>query len=196
MIKFALILVSSLVVRGNGKELNSCGESLECLDEQLKLSVNELELPSYGEWISVHKIARTSRKINEDEDFVGRCVRFLMEHELRIRVPERQERSLESESRSKRLRKLILPIILLLKLKAAIVIPVVLTIISFLAFTGFKSGLAALAISGAVALKNLLEHSHHGHSKISYEILPSLGSGWSRTSQDEGLALPGYQPIP
>ncbi|CAH1111157.1 unnamed protein product [Psylliodes chrysocephalus] len=99
------------------------------------------------------------------------------------------------QSRSKRLRKLILPIILLLKLKAAIIIPIVLSLISFLAFTGFKSGLAALAISGAVGLKSLLEN-HHGHPKIAYEILPSIASGWSRTSGDEGLPIAGYQTIP
>ncbi|XP_074031316.1 DUF1676 domain-containing protein Osi15 isoform X2 [Leptinotarsa decemlineata] len=85
------------------------------------------------------------------------------------------------EGRSKRLRKIILPILLLLKLKAAIIIPIILSFISLVAFKGLGVGITALAIAGATGLKSLLEH--HGPSKISYEVLPQVvTSQWSRSS--------------
>ncbi|CAH1111155.1 unnamed protein product [Psylliodes chrysocephalus] len=90
-IAFALLLVCCVA-----EDLSSCDDSLECVEKQLKVTVDELDTDSIGDWISVKKIGRTSRKIEGDEDFIERCVRFLREHELKIRVPESTDRSLET----------------------------------------------------------------------------------------------------
>ncbi|KAG5884643.1 hypothetical protein JTB14_035738 [Gonioctena quinquepunctata] len=103
--------------------------------------------------------------------------------------------------RTKKLRRVILPILLLLKLKAAIVIPVVLSLIALVAFNGLGAGVTALAIAGATGLKSLLES--HGPSKVSYEIVPQvIAPQWSRSSSiEENLqdVLPmkaGYHTLP
>ncbi|XP_015585295.1 uncharacterized protein LOC107263025 [Cephus cinctus] len=60
-----------------------------------------------------------------------------------------------SEARTK-LKKIILPILLALKLKALVVLPIVITLIGLIGIKGLGAGLAALLLSGAVALKALL----------------------------------------
>lgn len=87
-----------------------------------------------------------------------------------------------TETRSSKLKKIILPILLLLKLKAAIVIPIVLSVIALVAFKGLGAGLIALALSGATAFKSSLEG--HSSKKVSFEVVPPH---WSRA----GLAPSG-----
>lgn len=107
--------------------------------------------------------------------------------------------------RSSKIKKILLPILLLLKLKAAIVIPAILSAIALVAFKGLGASLIALAISGATGLKSLLEH--HTSSKFTYEVVPQISSShWSRTGLDPtnvaqhpaGLAplASGYHTIP
>ncbi|KAF5304200.1 hypothetical protein FQR65_LT18885 [Abscondita terminalis] len=72
-----------------------------------------------------------------------------------------------SESRRRKLRKLILPLLLLLKLKALIIIPAVLFVVALVAFKGLGAGVMALVVSGAIALKSLLEkHSSSSSQAI------------------------------
>lgn len=88
-----------------------------------------------------------------------------------------------SESRSSKIKKILLPLLILLKLKGAIVITVVLAVIALISFKGLGASLIALAISGATGFKSLLEN-HSAGSKV-YEVLPSLSaSHWSRVGVD------------
>ncbi|XP_057652276.1 uncharacterized protein LOC130891498 [Diorhabda carinulata] len=186
------LVVSSLFVQSFCSE--NCGDSVECLENQLVTQINQFERDeNIGGFISLKKIGRTSKSVKEKEDLFERCLRFLKEHEIRIAVPESGKRSFEEESRTKRLRRYILPLILLLKLKAAIILPVILSMISFVSFAGLNSGMAAFLISGAVAFKSFLET--HTQPKISYEVVPPIAPHWSRTSLEEGLPIAGYQTI-
>lgn len=81
-------------------------------------------------------------------------------------------------SRSKKIRRILLPLLLLLKLKAAIILPIVLSAIALLSFKGFGISLVALAVAGTTALKNVLEHAG---SKVSYEVVPTPVGHWSRS---------------
>lgn len=63
-------------------------------------------------------------------------------------------------------------------LKKSIEIPIVLGVLSILAFKGLGAGLISLMLSSATALKSLLEH--HSSSKVSYEVVPQVNH-WSRS---------------
>jgi hypothetical protein len=90
------------------------------------------------------------------------------------------------------LKKIILPLLVLLKLKAIIVISLILTAVAFTAFSGLGVSLMALTIATAVGLKNLLEG--HQSTKLTYEFVPQVVSPyWSRAGIE---TLPtGYHTI-
>ncbi|CAG9760734.1 unnamed protein product [Ceutorhynchus assimilis] len=129
-----------------------------------------------------------------DEDIVDRCARFLAERELKIKLPTSEARDLlsaESRGKKKRIARILLPILLLLKVKAAIILPIILSIIALVSFKGFGLSLAALAVAGSTAFKNILEHV--GSKSISYEVVPSPVGHWSRSGNVEGTLPLGYQ---
>ncbi|XP_066146159.1 uncharacterized protein [Euwallacea fornicatus] len=134
-------------------------------------------IPIYGNYVVLEKTAfRGSKKMNAD--FVERCASFLAERELRIKFPESEARALLTGARSKKIKRVILPLLLLLKLKAAIVLPIVLSVIALVSFKGFGMSLAALAVAGTTALKNIIEHAG---SKVSYEVVPAPIGHWGRS---------------
>lgn len=98
--------------------------------------------------------------------------------------------SIVSGSRSKKIRRVLLPLLLLLKLKAAIILPIILSVIALVSFKGFGLSLAALAVAGTTALKNILEHVG---SKVSYEVVPTPVGHWSRSGAVEGSIPAPYQ---
>lgn len=90
-----------------------------------------------------------------------------------------------------------LPLLLLLKLKAIILIPIVLSVIALVAFKGLGAGLIALVLSGATAFKSVLE-GHHTAKKVSFEVIPPH---WSRAGYASAPAavvqeIYPYQTIP
>lgn len=95
-----------------------------------------------------------------------------------------------SGARSSKLKKIVLPLLVLLKLKSAIILPAVLSAIALVAFKGLGISLMAMLISGAIGFKSLLES--HSSSKFTYEVVPSH---WSR-SGIESYPIPGYHTIP
>lgn len=101
-----------------------------------------------------------------------------------------------AETRSGKFKKMLLPILLLLKLKAIILIPIVLSAIALVAFKGLGAGLIALALSGATAFKSVLEG--HQAKKVSFEVIPPH---WSRAGYASAPAaifqeVYPYQTIP
>lgn len=92
---------------------------------------------------------------------------------------------------------MILPILLLLKLKALIIIPAILFVIALIAVKGAGAGIMALIISLGVALKAILE-KHGGPSTLSYEIVPQIPTThWNRNGADAWAGLmQGYQTVP
>lgn len=93
------------------------------------------------------------------------------------------------------MKKIILPLILLLKLKAAIIVPAVLSAITLIALKGLGASLVALTLSGATAFKSLLDG--HVSPKVTYEVVPQI-SHWSRSGMSgiEAYPIPGYHTIP
>lgn len=84
-----------------------------------------------------------------------------------------------------------------MKLKAAIIIPAVLSAIALIAFKGLGASIVAITLAGATALKSLFDHHHHISPKVTYEVVPQIASHWSRSSMDgiESYPIPGYHTI-
>ncbi|CAH1154264.1 unnamed protein product [Phaedon cochleariae] len=184
---YKIVTISFLSILVLTKCETPCEDSMECIETELTAHVDSLEnSEDDGGIISVMSIPRQGKSVTHDENIVERCIRFLTEHELRIRIPSSEARSLMSESRTRKLRRLILPILLLLKLKAAIIFPLLLSAVALVAFKGLGVGVAALAIAAATALKSLLE-GHHVHSPVSYELVPQGVQQWSRSSLEGSL---------
>ncbi|XP_039299882.1 uncharacterized protein LOC111063771 [Nilaparvata lugens] len=72
----------------------------------------------------------------------------------------------QSRTGRRRIRKVIIPLLLALKLKTALVIPLLFGAVSLIAFKGLWAGMTALAMVSALALKSLM----HGKSSVTYEV--------------------------
>ncbi|RZC00587.1 DUF1676 domain containing protein [Asbolus verrucosus] len=193
--KLVLLLISVAIIKSEDV-YEKCGDRLQCIEQELVKHVDELDkkpsLPILGDLLVLEKTKESDAARTEDDGLVERCVRYLASHELKVKLPDgtRSGRSLVAEARTRKLKKIILPLLVLLKLKAAIVIPVVLSAIALIAFKGLGASLIALAIAGATGLKSLLEG--HG-SKLTYEVVPQIASHWSRAGFE---TLPqGYHTI-
>ncbi|XP_065076972.1 uncharacterized protein LOC135700405 [Ochlerotatus camptorhynchus] len=92
-----------------------------------------------------------------DEDLAERAVRYLSSHTVKFNIPEEnsEEGRQMEEARSSRLKKVFLPLLLALKLKMAIVLPILLTIIKLISLKGLIAGLLALKFSLFTFLKDL-----------------------------------------
>ncbi|XP_045474161.1 uncharacterized protein LOC123680358 [Harmonia axyridis] len=166
---------------------SSCGDSYHCVEKRLVKLVDGLDGQSnvsvLGDMVSLRKNDEQFEAPRAEEDLLERCARFLANHEIRLKLPSDVSKSLIQESRSSKIKKILLPLLVLLKLKGAIVITVVLAVIALVSFKGLGASLIALAISGATGFKSLLEN-HAAGSKV-YEVLPSLAaSHWSRVGVD------------
>ncbi|XP_066247974.1 uncharacterized protein [Euwallacea similis] len=180
MLKFCAIF--GLITCVIAYDLIEGADGVKDLEESEVLSylrrIEDLDsIPLVGNYVVLEKKAfRGSKKMNGN--LVERCVSFLAERELRIKFPESEARDLLTGARGKKIKRVILPLLLLLKLKAAIVLPIVLSLIALVSFKGFGMSLAALAVAGTTALKNIIEHAG---SKVSYEVVPAPIGHWGRS---------------
>ncbi|XP_076759075.1 DUF1676 domain-containing protein Osi15 [Xylocopa sonorina] len=100
-----------------------------------------------------------------------------------------------SEARTK-LKKMVLPILLALKLKAMIVLPIVMTLIGLIGIKGLGAGLLSLLLSGAVALKALLTPPPPVPARVSYGIVkPEIHHDhWHRSQEEVNQPYRGWAP--
>ncbi|KAL3268032.1 hypothetical protein HHI36_007165 [Cryptolaemus montrouzieri] len=174
---------------------DGCGDSYQCVEKSLVKYVDDFDrqpsIPVLGEFVALSRNEDQFESPRAQESFLERCARFMVNRELRFKLSTDAARSLMEETRSSKIKKIVLPLLILFKLKAAIVVTVVLAVIALISFKGLGASLIALAISGATGFKSLLEN-HAGSSKLSYEILPSISSHWSRMGTDPLAQI--YQP--
>ncbi|KAJ6637530.1 hypothetical protein Bhyg_10261 [Pseudolycoriella hygida] len=132
-------------------------------------SLNENNLPAEPE----------AREIEVDSLLVDRVARFLATHTLQFKVPKDSIEDLQTsleEARGKgggggkKHRKYLMPLLLLFKLKAAALLPLVLGFLALVAFKALIIGKLALLLSGIIGLKKLFESKH---SSQSYEVVAS-----------------------
>ncbi|EDV90707.1 uncharacterized protein LOC6569764 [Drosophila grimshawi] len=136
------------------------------------------------------------------ESFEDRAERYLETHELNLSFSgDEQSENAENvysgrameESRSKRMRKMLVPLLLLLKLKKAIVVKVMFTIIKFISLKALAISFLALILAGATFFKDLLakkkDHITTAYitgSPLNAEI---VHSDWNRNGQASAADL-------
>ncbi|XP_039451165.1 uncharacterized protein LOC120430146 [Culex pipiens pallens] len=133
-------------------------------------SLNEVDLPAEPE----------ARESEIDSLLVDRAARFLGSHTLQFSVPKESiadmQRSLdEARGKKKKVKKLLLPLLLLFKLKAAALLPLAIGFLALIAFKALIVGKIALILSAIIGLKKLFDkkpeqsyevvaHPHYSHS--------------------------------
>ncbi|KAF7414129.1 hypothetical protein HZH68_002618 [Vespula germanica] len=137
-----------------------------------------------------------------DQAIVDRTARFLSTHTVELSLPEEFSRSLdEARGKKKKIVKSLLPILLLVKAKAAILIPLALGALALLAFKALVIGKIALIISAIIGLQKLLASknqsyevvAHPVHSHAHYEADHGDHHGWARSAGSD-LAYSAYKP--
>ncbi|KYQ59803.1 hypothetical protein ALC60_01188 [Trachymyrmex zeteki] len=229
IILLALQLLT-LVIAGSSQE---DGNSLEHLEGKLIRAMDDINrkdiIDVYGDIITLEKVAEDGELSEKSADpLVSRIEKFLKSRKIQINLPNDAstaglfaralgQRNIDielkslargtSEARTK-LKRMIMPLLILLKLKAIIVLPIVISMIALIGLKGLGAGLMSLLISGAVALKALVtpppparvsygivrpHEIHHDHWHRSEEEVNQPYRGW--TPEYNGEHYP-YHDIP
>ncbi|XP_076650542.1 DUF1676 domain-containing protein Osi9 [Halictus rubicundus] len=136
-----------------------------------------------------------------NEALFDRTARFLSTHTVELSIPEEVSRSFdEARGKKKKIVKSLLPILLLLKLKAAALIPIALGALALLALKALAIGKIALIISAIIALQKLFANKHQSYEVVAHPV-HSYGHeehhdhhGWARSSSGSELAYKAYKP--
>ncbi|CAL7938067.1 unnamed protein product [Xylocopa violacea] len=135
-----------------------------------------------------------------DEAISDRASKFLSTHTVELSLPEEVSRSFdEARGKKKKIVKSLLPILLLLKLKAAALIPIALGGLALLALKALVIGKIALIISAIIGLQKLLANKNQSYEVVAHPV-HSYGHeehhdhhGWARSSGSD-LAYNAYKP--
>nr|XP_012228125.1 PREDICTED: uncharacterized protein LOC105675504 [Linepithema humile] len=216
IIVLALQLATLVVADSNQED----GNSLEYLEGRLTRAMDELNrkdtIGIYGDIVTLEKIAEDGEPSEKSADpLVSRIEKFLQTRRIEINFPndastaglfgralgqhniDIELRSLThgaSEART-RLKKLILPLLLLLKVKAVIILPIVITLIGLISVKGLSVGLTALVLSGALALKSLV--APPPPPRVSYGVVRPHEihhDHWHRSEQEVNQPYRGWTP--
>ncbi|XP_014355204.2 uncharacterized protein LOC106708237 [Papilio machaon] len=147
-----------------------------------------------------------TRETQLEERIVNNVGDFLDNHVLQLRLSEDSEgRDLDEEARGKKKKKIkqLLPLLLLLKVKLAALVPLFLGIIAFVAVKAVFLGKIAFAINAFNLIRRLLSKNNHDSGVVSYAASPQHhdehpgysyepAGGWSRRVNDaQSLAYAG-----
>ncbi|CAH0597871.1 unnamed protein product [Chrysodeixis includens] len=221
-------------VQENGVAENLVGAVTECIETDTSLCLKEKAL-KFTERLAVVKdldifegmslvntgSARSARSYEPlaeepqarefqiNERIADNVEDFLENHVLQLRLssPDQESRALDEEARGKKKKKIkkLLPLLLLLKLKMAALIPLFLGIIAFVAVKAVFLGKIAFAMQAVTLIRKLLSKGkggssssvsyaapqhHEEHGGYSYE---PASQGWSRQASDgASLAYAGH----
>ncbi|XP_072935226.1 uncharacterized protein [Epargyreus clarus] len=140
------------------------------------------------------------REMQVEERIMENVVDFLDSHVLQLRMPRSftEDNEVDEEGRGKKKKKLkkLLPILALIKLKLAALVPLFLGIIAFAVFKAYLLGKIAFIAAAFGALKKLLESkkssgwSEPPHEEHGWES--GGGGGWGRSQEAQNLAYAGH----
>ncbi|XP_045780339.1 uncharacterized protein LOC123877566 [Maniola jurtina] len=121
-----------------------------------------------------------ARELQVEERIMENVVDFLDSHALQLRMPKAftEDNSIDEEGRGKKKKKLkkLLPILALIKLKLAALVPLFLGIIAFAVFKAYILGKIAFIAAAFGALKKLLESKSKSGGG---------GGGWAEPAHEE-----------
>ncbi|XP_031847319.1 DUF1676 domain-containing protein Osi9 [Nomia melanderi] len=141
-----------------------------------------------------------AREAAINDALLDRTAKFLSTHTVELSIPEEVSRSFdEARGKKKKIVKSLLPILLLLKLKAAALIPIALGALALLALKALAIGKIALIISAIIGLQKLFANKHQSYEVVAHPV-HSYGHeehhdhhGWARSAGSD-LAYKAYKP--
>ncbi|XP_063988484.1 uncharacterized protein LOC135168345 [Diachasmimorpha longicaudata] len=220
MIKIVILFCLVALATASPAVRDDRGESVE---KTMMRKMEELKkthsLRIYGDIVTLEKLedSEEPRVMPGEDPLVVSIDQFLKSRKIRINLPSdgspadflgralgHKEIDIElrgltrgaSEARTK-LKRMIIPVLLALKLKALIILPIVITIIGLIGLKGLGAGLAALFLSGAVALKAILTPPPpYPAARVSYGIVkPEIHHDhWHRSQEEVNQPYRGWSP--
>ncbi|VVC33494.1 Protein of unknown function DUF1676 [Cinara cedri] len=163
-----------------------------------------------GRSLSESEVDETPAKDEDEKDaqvenlLLDRVARFLESHTLQLKVPESSisdmRRSLdEARGKKKKNQKMLLPLLMLLKMKAIALVPLAIGALALLAFKALVVGKLALVLAVIIGIQKLLANKSHPPS---YEVVSHPhyteehghhSSGYGRSLQESGAQEMAYR---
>ncbi|XP_012287516.1 uncharacterized protein LOC105703598 [Orussus abietinus] len=223
---FTFALAITLVKAGSVTPLTPQEDALARFESQLARSLEEVNAKDsigiFGDMVTLEKVpVKSDGEIADPEKdpLIRKVEDFFRSRRIRVSLPDDGssadllgralgEKDFEvelgglargaSEARTK-LKRIILPVLLALKLKALIVLPIVITLIGLIGIKGLGAGLTALLLSGAVALKALLTPPPSYPARVSYGIVKPHDihhDHWHRSQEEVNQPYRGWPEYP
>ncbi|XP_012145801.1 DUF1676 domain-containing protein Osi15 [Megachile rotundata] len=196
-------------------------DSLDQMENKLGRAMDNLNrmdnIKIYGDMITLEKVHVEEEAARSSQDpLVGKIEQFFRTRRIQLHLPSdgssadmfgralgQKDVGVElrglttgaSEARTK-LKKIMLPLLLALKLKAMIVLPIVITLIGLIGIKGLGAGLLSLLLSGAVALKALLTPPPPPPARVTYGVVkPDIHhEHWHRSQEEVNQPYRGWAP--
>nr|XP_031847364.1 uncharacterized protein LOC116433428 [Nomia melanderi] len=215
-----LLIVLALAALAVAEDGSSAMEQMEVKLTRAMDDLNRMDtIKIIGDMVTMEKMdfeedAQTAK--TSEDPLVSRVEKFLRTRRIQIHLPSdgssadmfgralgQKEFGVElrgltegaSEARTK-LKRIVLPLLLLLKLKAIIVLPIVIGLIGLIGIKGLGAGLMSLLLSGAVALKALLTPPPSYPPRVTYGIVkPEVHhEHWHRSQEEVNQPYRGWAP--
>ncbi|KAG5671887.1 hypothetical protein PVAND_002056 [Polypedilum vanderplanki] len=197
-----MIIVAAFISSIACEKIPSDSEVISMID---KLD-EEQSLPLFGGLV-VEKFDDGSNSEvvpRSSETLTDRIVRYLKTHSVNFDLSE--ARSKVGEARGK-LKKLLLPILLALKFKSAVILPVVFTLLALVSVKALKVGLIALLLAGSQFIKDLFAKKQEKVTTAYISANPTnaglnaeIVTDWNRNGQSSSdlayNAYNNYQTLP
>lgn len=106
MFKETVVFVTLFVLANCGDPYQKCGDSIECVEEEMVKVVDGLdedkEVSIFGDVVVLEKAEGTTEAGRNTGNLVDRLIRYIEEHEIRVKLPKnyRQSRSLEEGTKT------------------------------------------------------------------------------------------------
>lgn len=96
MLKSALVIsvLAIFTVRATEDLYAKCGDSYQCAEQEIVKVVDDFDQPEMailGDAVVIEKTVNGSNAQRSSEDLIDRMVRYIQEHQLRIRFPRDSE---------------------------------------------------------------------------------------------------------
>ncbi|XP_008560008.1 uncharacterized protein LOC103580131 [Microplitis demolitor] len=215
--KFIILLCAVAIARGDSEDIEAIETKMVRKMEELK-KLHSIKI--FGDIVTLEKLDDSDvvndRSKRTDDPLVARVDDFLATRKIKLTFPsdgsaadlfaralgkksfDFELRGLTtgaSEGRTK-LKRMVLPVLLALKLKALIVLPIIITLIGLVGIKGLGVGLAALLLSSAVALKALLTPPPSYPARVSYGVVkPEIyHEHWHRSQEEVNQPYKAWAP--
>ncbi|XP_050533836.1 uncharacterized protein LOC126901442 [Daktulosphaira vitifoliae] len=155
-----------------------------------------------GRSLSESELDDNAAKDGDDKDaavenlLLDRIARFFESHTLQLKVPESSisgmRRSLEeARGKKKKQQKMLMPLLMMLKMKAIALIPLAIGALALLAFKALVVGKIALVLAVIIGIQKLLANKHTPSVEVHPHYTEEHGHHYKRSLDAQNMAYRG-----